>query len=134
MPTDRDQARRFNDDLPWGSRGGTAFHYYFPVDGEYGFQLRLKQSGAAGGFEGVTAERHEVDVSLDGARVWTTTLGGPEFTKLRGEARDKKILEALRDLVAQLDLLHSCLGGSLLDLFLCVYNLCVSLKADRTGE
>jgi len=96
VPTDRDQARRVNDNLPWGTRGGLAFPYYFPVDGEYGFQLRLKQSGAGGSFEGVSGEKHQVDVSFDDAKVWTTIIGGPEFTKLRGEARDKKVLEALQ--------------------------------------
>jgi mono/diheme cytochrome c family protein len=96
VPTDRDQARRFNDDLPWGSRGGLAFRYYFPVDGDYIFQIRLKQSGAAGGFSGITDELHQLDVAFDDTKVWGLALGGPEFTEVRGDARDKRILEALR--------------------------------------
>ncbi len=103
VPTDRDQASRVSDNLPWGSRGGLAFRYYFPVDGEYEFQLRPKESGAGGGFMGVTGEPHQLDVSLDDAKVWTTTLGGPGFARRgrgedreAGEDRDKKILDALR--------------------------------------
>ena len=96
IPTDRDAFRRFSDDLPWGSRGGAAFHYYFPVDGEYEFQLRLRQIGVAGDILGVTEEPFEVDVSFDKTRVWTATVGGPEVMKIRaGELRDKKVLETL---------------------------------------
>ena len=43
VPTDRNQGSRVSDDLPWGSRGGMAIRYYFPVDGEYVFELRLKE-------------------------------------------------------------------------------------------
>ena len=71
MPTDRNQGSRFSEDLPWGSRGGLAIRYYFPVDGEYLFELRLKESGADGGIMGLTAEPHQLDVSLDRARVWS---------------------------------------------------------------
>ena len=73
VPTDRNQGSRFSEDLPWGSRGGLAIRYYFPVDGEYLFQLRLNESGAGGGIMGLTAEPHQLDVSLDRARVWTST-------------------------------------------------------------
>src|SRR6185295_12068034 len=78
VPTDRSQGSRFSDDLPWGSRGGMAMRYYFPVAGEYLFELRLKESGADGGIAGLTAEPQQLDVSLDRARVWTTTIGGPD--------------------------------------------------------
>src|SRR5450432_2770699 len=37
VPTDRNQAVRVSDDLPFGSRGGLAVHHYFPADGEYLF-------------------------------------------------------------------------------------------------
>ena len=42
VPTDRDQGGRFSDDQPWGSRGGLAFRYYFPVDGEYLFEIAVE--------------------------------------------------------------------------------------------
>jgi mono/diheme cytochrome c family protein len=96
VPTDRNQGSRFSEDLPWGSRGGLAVRYEFPVDGEYLFQLRLSESGADGGIRGLTAETHQLDVSLDRARVWTTTVGGPEVAKERGEERTKKTLDALQ--------------------------------------
>ncbi|HKB13613.1 MAG TPA: DUF1592 domain-containing protein [Vicinamibacterales bacterium] len=96
VPTDRNQGTRFSEELPWGSRGGLAIHYEFPVDGEYLFRLRLNESGADGGIMGVTADPQTIDVSLDRARVWTTTVGGPAAVKERGEERTKKILDALQ--------------------------------------
>ena len=102
VPTDRNQGIRFSDDLPWGSRGGLAFRYYFPVDGECEFQIRPTQGGADGGYR--VAVGDQLDVSIDGAQVWTKTLG-PEFARRRrgesrererDEDRDKKVLEALR--------------------------------------
>ena len=86
VPTDRDQAIRVSDDLPFGSRGGLAVRHYFPADGEYLFEMRPKESGVAGGFEGITAEPHQLEVSLDNVKVWTGTVGGPEFARGRGDA------------------------------------------------
>ena len=94
MPTDRDQGTRISDDLPFGSRGGTAFRYHFLADGEYLFEMRPKESGVAGGFEGVTAEPHQLDVSLDGVRVWTGTVQRPEG--VRGDERNRQILENMQ--------------------------------------
>jgi hypothetical protein len=96
VPTDRNQGSRFSEDLPWGSRGGLAIRYYFPVDGQYLFELRLKEEGAGGGIVGLTAEPQQLDVSLDHAKVWTSTVGGPEFASVRGQERAKKILESLQ--------------------------------------
>jgi mono/diheme cytochrome c family protein len=96
VPTDRNQGNRFSEDLPWGSRGGLAVRYEFPVDGEYLFQLRLNESGADGGIMGITADPQQIDVSLDQARVWTSTVGGPEMAKQSGEERTRKTLEALQ--------------------------------------
>jgi mono/diheme cytochrome c family protein len=96
VPSDRNQGTRFSEDLPWGSRGGLAIRYEFPVEGEYLFQLRLNESGADGGIMGITAETQTLDVSLDRARIWTTTVGGPAAVKEGGEERTKKILDALQ--------------------------------------
>ena len=79
VPTDRNQNVRISDDLPLGSRGGVALRYYFPADGEYLFEMRPKESGAGGGFEGITAEPHQLDIAIDNVKVGTTTLGGPGF-------------------------------------------------------
>ena len=104
VPTDRNQAVRVSDSLPFGSRGGLAVHYYFPADGEYLFEMRPKESGVAGGFEGITAEVHQVEVRLDDVKVWAGTIGGPEFVHKRGpnaggpteEELNKKVLEGLK--------------------------------------
>jgi mono/diheme cytochrome c family protein len=106
VPTDRDQSVRVSDDLPLGSRGGAAFRYYFPADGEYLFELRPKEGGAGGGFEGITAEPHQLDIAIDGVKMTGVTLGGPDFVRRDPPAgaagadyprvdRDKKILDLL---------------------------------------
>ena len=94
VPTDRDQGTRISDALPFGSRGGAAFRYYFPADGEYRFQMRPKESGVAGGFEGVTDEPHELHVSIDGERVWTGIVQRPPG--VRGNERNRLVLERMR--------------------------------------
>ncbi len=94
VPTDRDQGVRMVDDLPFGSRGGAAFRHHFPADGEYLFEMRPKESGVAGGFEGVTAEPHQLDVSIDGVRVWSGVVRQPE--EARGDERNRLILERMR--------------------------------------
>jgi mono/diheme cytochrome c family protein len=108
VPTDRNQGLRISDDLPFGSRGGLAMSHYFPADGEYLFEMRPKESGAGGGFEGITAEPHQLDIAIDNVKMGTTTLGGPAMARGRGaepagaagdyerEDRTKKILEALK--------------------------------------
>ena len=96
VPTDRNQGIRLGDDQPWGSRGGSMFRYYFPVDGDYLFELQLKESGADGGIIGITAEPQQLDVSLDRARVWTAMVGGPDLANVRGQDRTEKIREALK--------------------------------------
>ena len=63
---------------------GSRCSYYFPADGEYLFEMRPKESGAGGGFEGITAEPHQLDIAIDNVKVWTGTLGGPEFGRGRG--------------------------------------------------
>ena len=94
IPTDRDQGVRWSDDLPFGSRGGGAFRYHFPADGEYLFEMRPKESGVAGGFLGVTDEPHQLDVSIDGERVWSGVVQRPEG--VRGDERNRRILESMR--------------------------------------
>jgi mono/diheme cytochrome c family protein len=96
VPSDRNQGVRLGDDQPWGSRGGSTFRYYFPVDGDYQFELQLKESGADGGIVGLTAEPQQLDVSLDRARVWTSMVGGPDIANVRGQERTEKIREALK--------------------------------------
>ena len=79
-----------------GVAGRLTFRYYFPVDGDYLFELQLKESGADGGIIGITAEPQQLDVSLDRARVWTSMVGGPDLANVRGQDRTEKIREALK--------------------------------------
>ena len=55
------------DELPLGTRGGTAVRRYFPQDGEYAIKVAL--SGAA-------REPHQLEVSVDGERVKLFEIGG----------------------------------------------------------
>ena len=96
VPTDRDQGARVSDDMPFGSRGGTAFRYYFPADGVYLFEMRPTEGGVEGGFRGITREPHQLDMSLDDARVWSGTVGGSMFEGVGRDERDRQILEGLR--------------------------------------
>ena len=67
------QSVRASEELPFGSRGGTAVHHYFPVDGEYDLKIRLQQNrdGMIIGLTGL----HRLDVRLDGARIKQFTIG-----------------------------------------------------------
>ncbi len=68
------QAEREGEDLPFGSRGGTAIRYNFPVDGQYVITLRLRRQ-----IEDVITglqEPEQLEVRIDGERVKTFTVGG----------------------------------------------------------
>ena len=71
------QDDRVSEDLPLGTRGGTAFQHFFPADGEYMIQIRLQRSNGedAGHIYGI-AEPNQIEVRLDGARVKLFTIGG----------------------------------------------------------
>ena len=56
----------------------------------------MKESGADGGIVGLTAEPQQLDVSLDRAKVWTVTIGGPDVANARGQERTQSVQEALR--------------------------------------
>jgi mono/diheme cytochrome c family protein len=55
------------EDLPAGTRGGTAIRSYFPLDGEYEISVEL-----AGG----ARDPHQLEISVDGERKELVTLGG----------------------------------------------------------
>jgi hypothetical protein len=60
--------------LPLGTRGGGLFHHNFPLDGEYDFSIFLLRNivGYMKGLEWA----HEIELSIDGERVFTAQVGG----------------------------------------------------------
>jgi cytochrome c553 len=68
------QEERASEDLPFGTRGGTAVRRHFPVDGEYSVNIRMKT--AVGQNELIGSNRETpVEVRLDGALVKQFTFG-----------------------------------------------------------
>jgi mono/diheme cytochrome c family protein len=68
------QDQRQSEDLPFGSRGGIAVRYHFPVDGEYVIKIRLRrqyQDYLMG-----MGWPQRLDLRLDGALVERFTVGG----------------------------------------------------------
>ena len=71
------QDARMGDDLPFGSRGGTAVRHMFPVDGEYVVRVVLQRGYLDTEPRGLpTAE--QIDIRLDGERLGLMTVGGPD--------------------------------------------------------
>ena len=68
------QDDRLSEELPFGSRGGTAIRHNFPVDGEYSVKIRL-QTNLYDYVRGL-GQTHQLEVRLDRARVQTFTVGG----------------------------------------------------------
>ena len=60
------------DGLPLGTRGGTAFEHFFPVDGDYQFQVKLARNRNEN-VEGLN-EPHQMEVLLDGVRLKVFTI------------------------------------------------------------
>ncbi len=60
--------------LPFGTRGGAAFHYNFPADGEYLIKLRLRRQlyDYVDGLQ----EPEQVDVRIDGVPIKSFRVGG----------------------------------------------------------
>lgn len=82
-PTDRSEAGRFSDEMPFGSRGGLAIHYVFPADGDYLIETRPKEDGANDGFENFSDEVHQLDIAIDSVKILSAGLGGPEWKGTR---------------------------------------------------
>jgi hypothetical protein len=73
------QADRMSEDLPFGSRGGTAVRHYFPADGEYVFKIRFAGSSPVAASSLREKPPQAVDLRLDGVRVARLTTTGREF-------------------------------------------------------
>jgi mono/diheme cytochrome c family protein len=68
------QEDRMNEDLPFGSRGGLAIHYDFPVDGEYLIKVRLQRQ-YQDYLKGMGWPQ-QVDIRLDGKLLKRFKVGG----------------------------------------------------------
>jgi cytochrome c5 len=68
------QDGRMSEDLPFGSRGGMAVRHHFPLDGEYVIKIRLLRNYVD--YVRGLAERHQLEVRVDGARIRSFTIGG----------------------------------------------------------
>jgi len=55
----REPQEERNEDLPFGTRGGLLIESYFPLDGEYAFEVET---------EGASRDVHELEISIDGER------------------------------------------------------------------
>lgn len=56
------------DGLPMGTRGGTAIHHIFPLDGEYVFNISFARA-ALGDVYGGPADGEVLEITIDGERV-----------------------------------------------------------------
>ena len=71
LPADLTQEDHF-DGLPFGTRGGTAVSYNFPLEGEYELRVRLSRNRNEN-VEGLT-EPHVMELALDGERLQLFTI------------------------------------------------------------
>jgi hypothetical protein len=74
IPTALVQDDETSDDLPFGSQGGAAIKYYFPLDGEYQIKVRLKRQLYQ--YIMGMGEPHQIDVRIDGALIKRFEIGG----------------------------------------------------------
>jgi mono/diheme cytochrome c family protein len=79
VPPDRSQEDHI-EGLPLGTRGGILVRHNFPVDAVYEFNVVLLQNivGYVPGLEWP----HELEISIDGERVFIAEVGGPQDNKL----------------------------------------------------
>jgi len=75
------------DGLPLGTVGGIGVRHYFPLDGEYQFQVALIRTNTEGirGLE----HKHQLEITVDGARVFLGAVGGDAETAQGGVVTDR---------------------------------------------
>lgn len=74
VPLNLIQDDRLSDQLPFGSRGGTAVTHHFPVDGEYQITVKLQTNYVdfVRGYD----QPHQMEISLDGEFLQFVEFGG----------------------------------------------------------
>ncbi len=91
------QDARMGEAFAFGTRGGIAVRHPFPADGEYVLRLRLQRQANkdVGPIRGI-AQRHELEIRLEGVRIGVFTIGGPDSTKKAADnTEDEKADDAL---------------------------------------
>jgi Protein of unknown function (DUF1592)/Protein of unknown function (DUF1588)/Protein of unknown function (DUF1587)/Protein of unknown function (DUF1585)/Protein of unknown function (DUF1595)/Planctomycete cytochrome C len=80
--------------LPLGTRGGLLMHYNFPLDGKYTVKVVLARNtvDVIRGLE----EAHQIEILVDGARVFLATVGGTSDTEalVKNPAEARMLIEA----------------------------------------
>jgi hypothetical protein len=83
------QNQRTSDDLPLGTRGGTAIRYRFPLDGTYLIEVRMRKTRNTNYVDGI-ADQQLVEIRLDGVRVKQFTIGGEHVGPSEGIRADEE--------------------------------------------
>jgi mono/diheme cytochrome c family protein len=83
---DQSQSQQL-DGLPFGTVGGIGVRYTFPLDGEYEFRVALTRTNleAIRGLE----HPHQLEISVDGARVFLMDIGGAAEAGQTGTITDR---------------------------------------------
>jgi len=68
------QDEQMSDNLPFGSQGGTAIRYHFPLDGEYTVKVLLRREEYD--YLVGMGEPHQIDIRLDGRLLKRFSVGG----------------------------------------------------------
>jgi mono/diheme cytochrome c family protein len=68
------QDEQMNEELPFGSQGGTSIHYLFPADGKYNIKVLLRRQEYD--YLIGMGEPHQIDIRLDGVRLKRFSVGG----------------------------------------------------------
>ena len=98
VPSDLNQTGHV-DGMPFGTRGGAAFDYNFPVDAEYELRVELGKSWNNNRIGGLR-EPHDIAILLDGAPVEVLTVSPPA----RRQAATQSVLYQTADRPADADL------------------------------
>jgi len=77
------QKRRMDDELSFGSRGGTSVRHRFPLDGEYVIKVNIEspRSDQPQDLFQRSDAPEQLDVRVDGKRVGAFTIGMPKSTE-----------------------------------------------------
>jgi hypothetical protein len=68
------QDEQMSEDLPFGSQGGVAIRYLFPLDGRYNIKVLLRRQEYD--YLIGMGEPHQIDIRLDGVRLKRISVGG----------------------------------------------------------